>query len=777
MADETLPLPAMTWTTNKGAILLSLLLVLLIGLRFPAYFTDAVAQQVIEPWGDGYKTYHALRYHATYDSTLAHFGGMNYPYGEHAIPGDTQPMLSNPLQLLRRWGLDLTPYSFAVLHFSLLLSLFLSGLLLYAILRRLHLPVLYSVAVAIGLAFLAPQLNRMETHYGLGQVAALPLLLWCLLRYHERPGWRWSLATAGGIWFFAGIHFYFFAILSAVAIAFLGVRMVYYRDWRALPRYGLHLAIMVGVPAAIYFGWLHFTDPVTDRNVAPWGFFAFHLHLEGLLTSLTQPHWRWFDAQLVPIRRVNMESWSYLGLVAIAGLAALGLRFLRRGVRKPALLLQPVRPQPRRDYLAVLGLAAALILLFAFGLPFTWVGSETLLEYTGPIRQFRSVGRFAWVFFYAANLAVFYWLWQRFGTRRQWVLYLALAVLGFEAYHFTRAQSLELDPIAEWRPGAGFPETTDVDYGRYQAIIPIPYYNIGSDNFWWQLSGLVGQKSQTLSMQTGLPLTAAMLTRTSLAQTFQQLQLVTEPYRPPALLADLPDARAFLMVWDAERQDEKGYDYRHLLRFAEPVYADPPIYFYELPLASFAERLAFRRDSLLRILRQDSLVALAQNLRADTAGTVIYESFEGGSTMPAYRGTGGYAGPMAAENILLDTLLPYSAGTELVVAWWTYLGEDRNGRTGFRLAEYTTNPGEPVQAPTAAAHNLARVFDTDGWVLLEQRLILQTDRPRLRLTGQFPLLGDRPLRVDELLVRPAGLSVFGEQQGELFWNGRFYPLE
>lgn len=764
-------------TTTHGAILLGILLVALIALRFPEYFAHP-ATQVIEPWGDGYKSYHALRYHAAYDTTLSHFGGMNYPYGEHAIPGDTQPILSNPLQLLRRWGLDGSAYSFAVLNWSLLLSLLLSGLVLFLLLRRLGLPVGYGMAVALGLAFLAPQLNRMETHYGLGQVAALPLLLYALLRYHERPGRRWSLAAAACVWFFAGIHFYFFAILGAVVIAFVGVHWLYYRNWRAGPRYAGHLAIMIGLPALIYFGWMHFTDPVSDRNVAPWGFFAFRLYPEGLFTSLTQPHWRWIDAHLTPIRRLDMESWAYLGLVAICGGIGLAVHGLRRWVAARGKGERPAAaPHSPEGYLRVLMGAAALILVFAFGIPFIWVGGEQLLEYLGPVRQFRSIGRFAWVFYYAANLAVFYWLWRRFGARRRWVLVLAVAVLWFEAYHFSSDQDLELDPIAEWQPGAGFPETTGIDFDRFQAIVPIPYYNIGSDNFWWQLSGLIGQKSQTLSLQTGLPTTGAMLTRTSLAQTFKQLQLVTEPYRLPQLLADLPDQRPLLLLWDAERQGEKGYDYRHLLAFAKPVYQDPPLYFYELSPASFADRLEARRDSLLAEVAGDSLFRRGPWLLSDTTGSVIYRSFDSGAAAAAYRGAGGYSGPLREENVLLDTLAPYPAGTELILSWWMYLGQDRNARTTFTLAEYPTGQAEPTQALTAAAHNLARVFDSNGWVLLEQRITLQTAQPRLRLTGRFPLLGDRPLWVDELLARPAGLSVYARRGEELFWNDRFFPID
>ena len=75
-------------------LLLSVIMLLLMWWRLPDYFTLG-QQKFIEPWGDGYKAYHAIFYHVEHDSTYSHFEGMNYPYGEHVVPGACQPLLSN----------------------------------------------------------------------------------------------------------------------------------------------------------------------------------------------------------------------------------------------------------------------------------------------------------------------------------------------------------------------------------------------------------------------------------------------------------------------------------------------------------------------------------------------------------------------------------------------------------------------------------------------------------------------------------------------------------
>jgi len=56
-----------------------------------------------ETWGnqipgtgeDGAKNYYTVAYHIEHDSSYTWFNGMNYPYGEHAVYTDNQPLVSN----------------------------------------------------------------------------------------------------------------------------------------------------------------------------------------------------------------------------------------------------------------------------------------------------------------------------------------------------------------------------------------------------------------------------------------------------------------------------------------------------------------------------------------------------------------------------------------------------------------------------------------------------------------------------------------------------------
>jgi hypothetical protein len=750
------------------------LLLALIALRFPDYRMHA-NEWVIEAWGDGYKSYHAYQYHIRYDSTLSHFAGMNYPYGEHVIPGDTQPLLSNAVKMLIDLGLPLEGYLLGIFHAALLLGLFLCGLFLWLIFRDFGLPGWYAGIAALGITFLSPQLDRMESHFGLAHPELMPMLMYGLLRYHRRPHWGWSAAIGLVIWAYSLLHFYFFAIAAFLILSFMGVRWIRRRDWPLTGRYLLHGSLQLLAPFVFFFFWLYYGDPITDRTVEPWGFFNYRAHWEGVFTSLSQPHWRWVDEHLVAIRRVDMEGQAYVGLAALFFMLWWLAGAFRRQGAAPRLRSEEAE---RQEALQLLMGSGLLVLLFSLGLPFILPGGERLLEWLSPIRQFRSIGRFAWVFYYAVNIAAFTLLYDKAHARGGWrwgLVALALLTLSFESYRFARSHDLRLDPIEEMAPDRAFTAIDSLDFSRYQAILPVPYYNIGSDNYWWSLSGFIGQKTQTLSIQTGLPLTGAMLTRTSLGQTVNQLQMVMEPYRLPRLLNDLPNNKPLLMAWDEERLADQRPLYAHLLEGARQVYAQPPLYFYELPTATFAQRIQARRDTAHRRWQLLAPQGKGEWRTQDSAVHWAYWGFDERPSTKTYRGKGAFEGVMMEENVIMDTVLSLTgAPGELTFSCWMWLGADRYPRTDLWLLELDPDTGAERGRHIRQSREWVKTFDNNGWALLEWTVPATAAVSRWRFTLSNPALRRQPIWLDELLVRPSGSSVYRQRSGEVMVNNRYW---
>lgn len=755
-----------------GWVLLLVLMSGLLWLRFPDFFRYS-NDAVIEPWGDGYKTYHAYLYHIRHDSTASHFEGMNYPYGEHVIPADTEASLSNGVRWLSSLGLPLESRALGILNMSMLVSLLLCAIFLYLIFRQLQLPFWYAIGAAIALSFLAPQAHRMGSHYGLARPEVIPMILYGLLRMEENKRFINSIFIGLVTVFYSGIHFYFFALIAFTISAYFLFRLLLLGNWKAWPTYLMHYVFQVIGPLLFFYFWMMHSDPVTDRSASPWGFFFYRAYPEGILTSPFEPHWKWLSNQWLHIRSLDFEARSYIGLLAIGGLIAILIRWLR--VRKSDEKVVWGPEEAHNRFLRLQLLSGLAILIFSFGIPFIIPGLEGLVDLTGPIQQFRSIGRFAWVMYYAANIAVVTWLYYRLKPLA-YLLLLPLLLLALEAYYYTESKDLRLDHIEEFEPGRRFTDIPGLQLDKYQAILPIPYFNLGSDQFWWDVSGFIGQKSMTMSLQSGLPLTAAMLTRTSRGQTINQLQLVTEPYRRPRLLDDLPNDQPLLMAWDTVRNKEYNGRFDHLRRGARLIYRDRELELFSLPLSSFQERIDQRKaDISAQLAAADSLLYAKGNFwQTDSLASWIYETFDDRPADLPYLGQGAYSAPMAERNVLFEGTLPAADSLGFLFSVWMYIDRDLYTRTDVRVEEYVPETGEVVQSFGDAARKLVQVFDSNGWAMLEFPFRPQRTDTRVRWWFQNERLGQHNLYLDELFIRPAGLQVYRQTEHWTWWNNRHF---
>ncbi len=735
--------------------------------RFPDYF-EYGNSRVIEPWGDGYQAYHAYLYHIKNDTTYSHYAGMNYPFGDHVIPGNCQPLLSNAVKFL---GLE--HYALGIMHFSMLVSILLAAVFLWLIFMRLGLPGWVSVAAAIGIAFLSPQIHRMSTHYGLAHPEVVPVVFYLLLRWEEREDWRWALGLGLSIFIFAQIHFYFFAIMAFTITGYMGIRWLWRRDWKRLLRYALHYGLAVLLPFVFFSWWMNAGDPVNDRSGLPWGFFNYRAYPGGLLYSPFEPHWKWLGEHMLKLRHFDFEARNYIGLTAIAGLVLLVVALAKRRFDTVMPAEQPV---DRRQWMIYTLVASAAILIFAFGVPFIIPGLEGLLNHTGPIRQFRSIGRFAWVFYYAVNIAAITAIYRVWG-KKPLMMALPLAVLLFEAHAFAWDKDLRLDPIEEYEPGKRFTDLKEVNFAAYQSILPIPYFNLGSDQFWWDISGLVAQKSETISIQTGLPLSGSHLTRTSRSQTLKQLQLVTEPYRLPAILSDFPNKKPLLMAWDTIRHADFGQDFRHLLDGALLLYEKKEFRLYELPLESFQERINRKIASIQSSMSGDALSARDGWLLSDSTARFVYRSFDDKPSDHPYSGAGGFKGIMNELSTLYDGPLPGDSAQAYVFSAWMYIDGDLNTRSDMEIQLYNPTSGEVRQSARSQVKDKVKVFDTNGWALIEWPVRAEQPGSAIRWTFLNKDLGKNELLLDELLIRPAGLDVYKQLEKGVWWNDRYYTVD
>ena len=84
-------------------ILVCLLTLSLISYRWNEWI-NLPSHYVVEPYGDGIKSYLVPLYHIKFDKLFNHYDGMNYPYGENIVAADGLATVSFPLILID-WNL------------------------------------------------------------------------------------------------------------------------------------------------------------------------------------------------------------------------------------------------------------------------------------------------------------------------------------------------------------------------------------------------------------------------------------------------------------------------------------------------------------------------------------------------------------------------------------------------------------------------------------------------------------------------------------------------
>ena len=772
---------------NRVALLGALLV---FGLILNRWFGPVLRQPneyLLGAHGDGLKNYYTLAYYLRYDAG-AHFTGMNYPFGEQIVFTDNQPLLAFVGRAAQRLGLPVASHAVGLINLLMLLGQFLTVTLLFLIGRRALLPGWFAGALAVLITLLTPQHDRLLGHYGLAYSFAFPAIWYCLLRVMsatEPHPWRWTgiyvlVTTLAGL--LHPYHLLLGTMFAAASVLVWGLRRLpaarpaapgsqtspARRFW--LHRPWLRLLLAVALPIVLFQGWVRLTSAVTDRPASPFGFLVYHSTWQSVFLPAHGPL-RVFWQAAFHSADPSGEGIAYVGLVAgVVAVLLLGrlLGHLLRGRWRRA--LRPAEPAA----LQASGWAAVLVLLFACAYPFRW-GLEGLINYLGPLRQFRGLGRFAWVFYYVFGIYAGFYLHLLFRYLRQrraapvgyGLLLLAAAVWGAEGWvYFSERGGLARKSLAAHEllnPARPFTEWLALG-GRaatdFQAILPLPYYHVGSEKFDIFRSEEATEQSMKASLELHLPIAAAMLSRTSTSQSLALVQLLSNPLLAKEVLHRFPSAKPLLIIANREVREPAELA---LLARARLVFDSPRLQLYELPLTAFAStapaalaRFAARRDSLRP--------GPAGLLLAGTNQAVHHLDFAG---EPSGAATFGSPGSLHGQGLreLLRTELPAdTAGYEVSVWCWA--------KAGVALpALYVQQQAPGGSLVLLTQESGMRSTDVAGeWVRV--RAVVQPQPAG----GPVSIWLDREDFVaDELLLRPRRTAVYQSRPDGSLWLNNF-PL-
>lgn len=757
---------------------------------------------MIQGYGDAFNAYNLVTYHAKYDSTYTLFEGMAYPYGEHVTIASTIPLISNGLKFLISIGLDLTNYAIPILHYSMLFSYLICALFLYLIFSRLALPPWFSLIVAIALTFMSPQAERLFGHYGLAHLYAIPATIYFLMRFDERSDWWSSIGLFLTVLLTSLIQFYFFAI-TAFMIAFFYFFSFLKKARRSgneakkwlfpkseFIKYATHFSFQVILPYALFLIWFAQYD-VPNRPDKPYGFLLFVSHWEGLFISLRMPYWEWINDNLIEIRKVNFEGKAYVGIVAFGVFLTMLFHwfshlFKRSFFQKMTVLTSKKAEKASKselilmrgleklvyddaDFLRRLFAMAFVLLVFSFGFPFIIPGLEGLLNYSGPLKQFRSVGRFNWIFYFVINIIIFTYLYRKFRTKKAWLI-LPLALLVYESWQYNHARPYRMDTVTEFHQGKTFQDKTGFDFENYQAILPIPYFHVGTDNFNAKVHGRIQQKSLSLSMETGLPLLASMGNRSSVSRAYKLFQTTVEPYEIPSILQDFKNDKPLLLMIDTSFIT-RFPDVEIGTKFLKTVDA---MHYYELPLSGFQARIDHKKQTIQQRLQADStLFRINGFLSTDRINNFVYQSFDDEDKVAAYRGNGGLNLNIRSPQTIFKGEIPNTQkGDNINLSFWAHnLRKFPAANTFLHLKLTDPKTGEILWQHRPQIRYLLSVMANDGWALVEQSFELPA-AGFLEASLVNSAMVEEEFFVDELIIRKKETDLY--KLGLEFWNNRYY---
>ncbi len=762
--------------TKGGLVLLTGLMLLIFFVRFPNLMT-APGRWLIEDTYDGFRSFAAACFHVRHDSTYRHFEGMNYPYGDFVAFSDNLPLLTNSAKFLSNNFPDISVSMAAVLNLSMLVSIWLCAVFLYLIFRRLKLPTWYSVVAAIGVAMLSPQIERMGAHYGLAHPFVIPMVIYLSWIFHEKRSVWISLLIAFALFLISHIHFYLFAAGAVFIVAMTGFRL----KGRELIFNAAHLVIQVVLP---YLALRFFMDdPIADRSPRPYGFLAYRSYWEFVFLPMDFQIGHWINQYIAEFRPMSAEGRAYIGIVASLFFVKLFFQNVWSVVfRKPH---RNVFPVENSHFFKSTCWAAFALLLFSFGIPFIIPGLEDMPYKLGQLGQLRSIGRFAWVFFYVINIIAFYALFYQFGKIKKMPLKIAmfalvLGAVNFEGFTFFFTQNkLGLIPHPELRDEfkrADNPWLDSIDVSEYQAIIPLPYFHIGSENFWKVAYGKEIQRSLWASVQTGLPVTGSFLGRTSLSQTINQLELVAEPYRRPAIFKGLPNDKPFLVFLYKKSYDLVWYRFNHLMYEIPVLYEDEHIKLYKLTIGQINQSIEKRKVNAKKNFENLKLFQFGDILSKDSFANFVYKNFDDLNASKSYRGNG-FESPANLETVVYEGIIPNQQKDQpYVFSIWAFVKKDQYPKTQVVFEEFDEPAGAVLQKKVRHVSQDIRSFDND-WALMDTQFIPKSDESTIRFSLVNHDLGENKIYVDELQIRPQHARLFRKFENELMFNNRFYPDE
>lgn len=735
--------------------------------------------------GDAIKNYFTYCFHIAHDTSYVEFEGMNYPYGENFLYTDCHPVLADAFKLLSSKFSFFNSHSIGILNFIMMLSIFLTFIVCYFLLKEFNVNNWLSLIYCIGITILAPQLFRLGGHLALSYSVAIPLswlLLIRTLKNINRPYNLIILFINNLFWLF--IHAYLGVIILFFLACIVVVTFISDANRRKETWHYLRIISAVLVPVIMFYLFTVLTDTHVGRTENPSGFFLYNAEFDDVFLPNHQPLRPLFDKLSGNTIKLEWEAWSYVGFSTTILFLVMLVLFIIKLFKwnKPSHLNQIFTSR----YLNISIISAAIVLLFAMAFPFKQI--HGLIDILPFVKQFRATGRFTWPFYFVATVFlanVMQEMYTRTSKQPQktGVILLCIIIGVFNViegipYHKDASNSITKSKnlfAKELLPASYLNAIKSINTSDYQAIITLPFYYQGSESYSRPRNDETARASMVISYHTGLPIMCANLTRTSIQESKNIVQVVSPDFYKKEILKDLPGNKPFLVIRTTAIITSYEED---IFKKCKPVYVNDELSIYSLQkedLFKSSARTIFNTYKQI----EPSLFKRDQFYLSTDSTFIYFNGFESLKSEKPFRGKGCFQSIKKGKNTFAE-FAPntFSAGKKYHVSVWMFNGQNDALNDWFRFIIEEFDEEKNTWQSTTYFPEQSEVLKGD-WSLIEGTFEVKNPKSKVYIVTKGKDESKGPLFVDDLLIKEYGVDVYSlnKKEDTLFYNNHEVIIE
>lgn len=718
--------------------------------------------------GDALKSYYNFSYYLKYDRGIRH-DGINYPYGDHLQYINSHPLFVQIIKFVDQHIYPLANHGVALLNLCMLILFVLALPFIFLILKHYSLPNWYAAIVSLIILFLGPQFDRIHGHFEMVYAVFIPMYWYFLIRWKEDRNkllWGSLLILASLVGGFTSAY-----LVAFYSILLLGTLLVEIWEHRknlgAYFKSGLILLALAVLPLLIVKGTVAATDWVHDRPNNPYGFFVYHANFLSVFLPFISP------LKALLEKHINMnfqwEGRAYVGLPA--SLLAVSIFFAAwfRLLSKKQVSLKFFFPERRMNNFVW---ASVLVLLFSMCIPFKY-GFGWLLELLPPVKQFRALGRFTWIFYYIFTVYAAWFFYRSFRFLRLKKAPLAATLLliftlsywsidaGTNIKRSTRGllnkndkfEAVDSEFLARFKAAGVSPD-------EFQAIFFLPFASTCGDKLLFEHSLTGFAEAMKCAYHTGIPIVQSFSPRLSFSQALSSIQMLAHPALRKTRLDDMNE-KPLLLVYAKEKLNDRE---QWLLQQAKIFWEDKHTALARLPLSVFRQS---HQNWINKIQNSISTLPGNDNFRANCSPqTIIFNDFEDHKSEHIFEGQGAFY-LRKGQTLLMEKNIDdkFTEGT-YELSFWLFVDSRIYDMPQAELKLFDKQ-NKPIFSRKMNTRQVHDVFN--GWIRVSEKVnIAPNQRLQLVVKGKY-------ISIDNLLFKPADANIWIKESKYAFFNN--YPIE